>query len=1533
MDKLKAAVVQLKHKLAEKKKEAEDLTAEIQKIKSQNETQPRETETLNAQLGELQEMSSKILDETKSAYEHDIGILRQQLAELDASNRQLQEDKQRKLSLEGQLETFEMINAQLREKVASLEEMIGSMESEKNSLHRERLALSAELEEKVNEFACSEEAYERQANDLIEQDALIGQKLRETESDNFQLTENIKELMSEKNSLLQKLNAVEAQFVSNKDRNSQHISMLETDNAQLKQHILQLQGDMKKLQSGHEQALLAKHAEIDDMESDLSSQLQKIEAEKKSIQEALEKANDQIVDFQDEVVRLKDNSHSLEQARADLEREMSWLKLQNENYTQDQLENEQLRMQLMQSETEAENLRSQNDSLHENHSVEIMILRQQISDLEAMRSQVSQNQTDDQVMLQNENVKLKELLVEKDNEIQHKTIQLQMVSTYDAPMQAVNDPFASLMSAQPSQASSLFSQPSAQPSQDVHALEEKLKQAEAELAILQESLMVANMELDVQAGKVQDLLRENKQMNLKANEMQSVMDNLIRTNEKMEASLERHKQEGALNQSTDDDKRVLETEIERLQRIVDKYEPLNVAQAAAPSAFSASALFDDVSQASAASLFDDPFVPNIPQQEVVEEIIQPKKAYLCFENTSSAETQTGDDWLAEFEQKVNQIKSLQAHIELMNNRYMEQSMELEAQAQNLLSYQERIRELESSVHPQQPATAQYFDNTQSAFPTTEQTQSMAALEIEDGWGWSGAEASEVVQPTQQPASLLSPRSDLEVRLQEQRDIVEQLEREKNSLNEELGNLRDNSKKMMKKLKEYQMKIKEMESKAFRKSSSVESNDMDLVIQEELNSQIQKLEAKLKDFNAEKEKEHQEKENLLKRVDVLTAANERMIESKERQDSQLDMYQLKIRDLSQKLHNLENWGDDDGVKMEHTPAQGSPTSDSLELKNKIQELSDQIKDMQVDYDEVQALLEEEKSNNKIMEERIVKMSSMQQSESLKDEEIEKLTASLKESSAQRESLTQQVHKKDQEIRELISKIDLLSKESSNIKTILDDLSTQIQLKTNENQELNQRLQNLETNNDELSRERKMYNDSIEQNFRQYSHDLEQQLQALNVELQSVNAELQYKNSQIHQLNDKVSELSLESDQTQSLIDAVKAKDEEMLPLKHRLQELEGQSKSELPAVVAAPDDLHRNFLELQKSNNDLIQEKSLMEHELQVLNDQVLTSLEFEDKMKNTVLELDAKNMEIQMLKASLVKLQEQTIATEVPQDALVEIEKLKHEKEDLQSSIDLLNAQWSQAVEQRGNEVANSWKQHLEARETEFSELEANLRSQLQSANPASSSDSQGAKSSEDEVKMRSIMESQEVEIVSLKEQLAIRSAEYASLSAKVDPYHQMSTSMNVSPVPPVDNDRVPRSELDLALYMLHQRDMRLEEMTMELVRLLDERDQLQLRLSNSIRQTEEVRKKITTAHEAESSDVSKTTTPEKLPPAVFVEDEQLRAKLTELNTVRHVRDKALQDEREQRFMDNISFLQRDIANIPVEAAERIVGKFLRLSS
>ncbi|XP_022173956.1 girdin-like [Myzus persicae] len=52
-----------------------------------------------------------------------------------------------------------------------------------------------------------------------------------------------------------------------------------------------------------------------------------------------------------------------------------------------------------------------------------------------------------------------------------------------------------------------------------------------------------------------------------------------------------------------------------------------------------------------------------------------------------------------------------------------------------------------------------------------------------------------------------------------------------------------------------------------------------------------------------------------------------------------------------------------------------------------------------------------------------------------------------------------------------------------------------------------------------------------------------------------------------------------------------------------------------------------------------------------------------------------------------------------------------------------------------------------------------------------------------------------------------------------------------------VDDIRLVRDKLDRALTAVHERDVRCDELTLELTRLLEERDMLQLKLSNSIRQ------------------------------------------------------------------------------------------------
>lgn len=61
---------------------------------------------------------------------------------------------------------------------------------------------------------------------------------------------------------------------------------------------------------------------------------------------------------------------------------------------------------------------------------------------------------------------------------------------------------------------------------------------------------------------------------------------------------------------------------------------------------------------------------------------------------------------------------------------------------------------------------------------------------------------------------------------------------------------------------------------------------------------------------------------------------------------------------------------------------------------------------------------------------------------------------------------------------------------------------------------------------------------------------------------------------------------------------------------------------------------------------------------------------------------------------------------------------------------------------------------------------------------------------------------------------------------------------------------------------MLHQRDVRCEELTLELMQLLEERDTLQLRLSNAIRVNEDLRKYATSTGSSPKKDFSSSVQP-----------------------------------------------------------------------
>ncbi|XP_043265047.1 golgin subfamily A member 4-like isoform X2 [Colletes gigas] len=220
---------------------------------------------------------------------------------------------------------------------------------------------------------------------------------------------------------------------------------------------------------------------------------------------------------------------------------------------------------------------------------------------------------------------------------------------------------------------------------------------------------------------------------------------------------------------------------------------------------------------------------------------------------------------------------------------------------------------------------------------------------------------------------------------------------------------------------------------------------------------------------------------------------------------------------------------------------------------------------------------------------------------------------------------------------------------------------------------------------------------------------------------------------------------------------------------------------------------------------------------------------------------------------------------------------------------------------------------------------------------------------------LKSTLEARETEINSLKSLLEDKVKEYELIQnvlKKEVSIIDASASGSVE-TPGEENKMSTSQELDLALYMLHQRDVRCEELTHELMQLLEERDTLQLRLSNAIRVNEELRK-VDTSDNGQKTEASASGTVEPLvehpspsksegPIEIAREaidspigenKEALAQKLSQLHTVSHAKDVRLKDERELRHTQQMSLLaHKDVlSTLPAEAAAKLVNANYTLS-
>lgn len=1653
--------------VTEKEQQIENLNYELNRIRLDLEGTNSKEEQVQRLLDQLQEMRN--MSETYS----------------NAMQAKLQEKDMYIENIESECNKY-------KQKASKLEEYLSTFEEKKQMLEEKALNLSVQLKESTSacaEASQTEDFLEQRLSSLLARDKIIEKQLENYTLDNQNLNDRVKTLMEENEEVQSKLHAISIKLHES-SKNVEKLEVLDQKCVQLQNIINQLENELKKEHSEAERKVNEKNMDMENMETEFNTQMEELSTEKKNILNHCEMLQDRIKEYSENELLLNDEINQLKN------------KLNNIN--------EELSHKISES--------SQLEEANSNSVLKIQELENTVANL--------QNHTFiPHDSLQATLTNLQKVVQEKDVEIQNyqrQNMQLQMAASFSAPTSTASlfdspQPDREILLLKKSLDESNISYSSLE--QQFQDISQQLNNARTELAQSQEKLAEilqkyeqASMEIDVQQKCISNLqteLETQAQLFVRhtaekgVTEIIAVAEQIVSekpiveevmmqkesqiTSEKsgrkmteeenkeellrkikalefMLFNIEREKDDtmehcheftNELMRLVYERENILKTKRDTVQKQLDPFLEDQIIS-----------LNVNVEQCKN-QLHNLEFTPLNLTPGVTEDIIQPKTAYLCYGEQIKDPPpipQETSGWGAE---DTLIQESIEAQIVQMDQVPISPEERKEFQ-----QFEYGCVQLPKDVLDHSLPINETIPDPKSAYlcyPSEGKNvlgEDTFASE-EDGWGWN-AEEVKLEAEHRQTLSAVLQEPVVDSRIDQLEERIHDLEVERSRLLEEIKTLQIRSGKLIKKLK----MLKEENDKLNAASSRQKSFDdfgLDMAIQEELNNQIKTLEKKIKELSEENSKDKAEKENLLKRLDVLQSANERMIENKEKTDNELQFLQFKNRELSSKLEQLE-WGDESPLKIKSIPL--LETSHTIEdqseykkkydeLNTKVVELNTTINDLTLDNEEMQLLLEEQR-NLRIKAEKA--LLNLPVPENMKPEhefaQIEKENKNL--------------------TTEIINLTEMKS-------TLEQRLSQFVQ----SNDELNARATHLQLNVENLMQENNMMNNQFTARIEQLQNEnieLQQEIRNMNVDL--LRQQLQTSQLEIAQLKECITSLEGTKNEMQQTYNQKENEMKSYLEFSQtQIQQLQEQLtvlENEKQIMQASLLEKENVIFNLNTKIEQLEAEKTTLDSRLQEIlniqnadksNDEKLR--EMNEQLVNSLTELETKNKDLADLNNTLSV---QKLETE--QKSAIIIEQLAQE--------------WSERVDQRGNDVAESWKLHLDSVETEFSQKEEKLKAELneifskneeiiqqnnelqqqveilisekqsfvtdnnsiiqslqQNVNNKQSEMSQMVKKLEEvgaklEIKNNEIMalkqssellqlkdlelqeagvqleeklheckelenelimknnscqllenklremqvlsdeeanqindlknmiENHVLKIEELKNQLQEKKEQFdglvieytelekeylkGSANAKKNTEEsefateaQILYPENQMAKIEVDSDSamapVNRAELDLALYMLHQRDVRCEELTVELMQLLEERDTLQLKLSNAIRQNEDLRSKPAQAEEefkrreiaaVSTGAIPKTKTiilgatgtelatevTEAHPLNPSQEsDSRLGLKLSELRTVGY-RDKTLKDDQESRYIQQMSILQdhKDLAaKLPPEAAARLV--------
>ena len=508
---------------------------------------------------------------------------------------------------------------------------------------------------------------------------------------------------------------------------------------------------------------------------------------------------------------------------------------------------------------------------------------------------------------------------------------------------------------------------------------------------------------------------------------------------------------------------------------------------------------------------------------------------------------------------------------------------------------------------------------------------------EETWEWNAEDAQLASEPHLTTTLIPSMEMQLQAKVDDLQDQIKDFEKEKEKIIEESKAAQLRNTKMIKKLKEYKVQIDSLQQQLKIQKSASDFYELDSAIEEELKSQISKLEKTLSEIKEEHKNTVVEKEALMKRLDVIVSANERYMEMKERQDMDMEVLRIRNKELSDKVDALDKKLQESAINLDKNDISQNESivSSNKEAKSVIQEHFREKRSLQeIDYETL--------------------------SKNYKDE-IDDLKDEIEALATENEQLQHFLAEQKKKLFTLESK--QTAEENESIQ-IVDDL--------------NKRISELQGT---LNKSREEY-DLLRKQYEQSLMDANDQVTAMRQNTDLLQEEAFEKTSKLEM---EISELRQQIETSESNVIELQEKLQEVLQEKTFLEEklviLTTSSEKQLSSVNAS-------MMEVTDLLNIRIQEVADLKQELQrQYVDHENAKITLQNTIQDLSQELNEKKQQLEILKKSLSEkenecIQQQSVETisalisqatqELVQKHAIEIEEKEKQIRDLNEKLSVL---------------------------------------------------------------------------------------------------------------------------------------------------------------------------------------------------------------------------------------------------------------------